>query len=65
MKAKAIKLYPDENGVYRMQHFYRDNVQAMFDHMHNMINTYGKEQVAYIIRDLIAAGVFNDDNQEN
>lgn len=42
-------------------HYHRDGVTAMFQHMNNMIETYGKDQVALIIRDLIASGAFMED----
>jgi hypothetical protein len=53
------KIKPDDSGVYRTKHFYRDQYTAMFQHMNNMIKTYGKGQVAIMIRDLIASGGLN------
>lgn len=61
----VIPLVPDYTGVHRMQHYYRDSVTAMTDHMRNMINHYGVEQVAVVIRDLITSGVFSADNKKD
>lgn len=64
MNKPILKLVSDENGVYRTQHFYRDSVTAMIQHMNNLINTYGKDQVANIVRYLIEQGAFNDDDKK-
>jgi hypothetical protein len=65
MKSQAnnvVKLFPDENRVYRMIHFYRDNTTAMIQHINNLIATYGKKQVLLILKDFIQSGAFDDND---
>lgn len=54
-----IAMKPDDNGVYRMKHFYNDQYSAMFRHIDNLINTYGTDQVAEVIMELITSGVLS------
>jgi hypothetical protein len=44
---------PTESNVRRMQHYYQDLYAAMFRHMHNMVATYGEENVKQMLKDYL------------
>lgn len=46
----------EKNNVKPMLHYFRDNTTATFDHIFNLINTYGKDHVNSIIDELRNTG---------
>lgn len=56
----VLKLVEKTNNVYPTIHQFRDQYTAMYDHMHNMINTYGTAAVKAVVVEMIEAGDFDE-----
>jgi len=54
--AERRELAQPKGNVTRSKHFYRDNVTAITQHLTNLINTYGPQQVSAIINEMINTG---------